>query len=1010
MIPEISLCYCFRMRISCLKFYILFCSLVCSGELFGWQSGQLANQHLERSESFRLVEQYDSALWYCQKASLEFLKVKDREGWMRSHLKGNTILKNQRKFGEAVALLDSVIKIISKNDPSEKLSSLVDLEKKRFIWMHIQLGYVAYRDQQYLASSRAYQKAKSYYKANCIIGKSDCMSIDYLARFLYYPLALVYYEIGDGVAILELLDSDIMKIFENGEIKMKQKWLNGFYNLIGSAYRLNGDTHSALNYFDKAYQMNNLPPFQKARSIFMLGEGFRKEKKYPKARKLVNEGLNFIQETDFEWDLASKQATNPYLFGAYIALDEGDHAEALGYAQQGLSYLERLDHEQTIHSESWINNYIALGVIHNKKEEYEKAISYFQLGYNTLKTDQWDVYSDSLPDRKRFHPDPSLSDIFSEMGMAMLGLGMDQGKSLYLERAVDLFDLTIYCEDLAKNLYRSEEARVNVMRSRKKYLAKAIDACYALWKETRNPKYVNKALLFIEKSRAQEIANELAKKEIRKKMGVPDSLMTDRSLAYRDWKFAELTYTESPSDSLWKLVENFREQYRMIDNQINEISNIYSNDLSQTYASLESQTIDSLKDEFKNQSGMISMYSDKANLYLVYLSTEFQDIKKIGLDSEFKAKVDEAVEIIRIREPSCEQKRIFARIGHELFRAVVAPLYDKGTENILVLPDSLFYHLPLDVLLTNKMRKDSILDIEYYEFPYAWKEIQFYYDYSLWMSLTSSSFSLNDHAYKQDYIGFAPAYDASNARITFDPSRGGEKLPYNSSEVDSTAEVLRILDYKTITFIDNEANKQVFLDNLENGRILHLSLHSVPSGDAGIRYSYLIFAESGSMDNNLYVYEIYEKDISALFMIIGACESALGLELEGEGVLSIGRSFRYAGVPGMMVSMWKVDDFASSYLVPAVMRHLNEGKEKACALQEARWDYFKNESFGDKKMTPYHWGQYVIYGNNESIFENKIPETVSNHGSYRIYLWLFLILGIGLVIISLLGFSTNKQG
>ena len=75
------------------------------------------------------------------------------------------------------------------------------------------------------------------------------------------------------------------------------------------------------------------------------------------------------------------------------------------------------------------------------------------------------------------------------------------------------------------------------------------------------------------------------------------------------------------------------------------------------------------------------------------------------------------------------------------------------------------------------------------------------------------------------------------------------------------------------------------------------------------------------IDNNfLQAYEISKMNLKADLVVLSACETGYGAYKKGEGIISLGRSFMYAGVPALVVSLWSVNDVSTSVLMQFFMR------------------------------------------------------------------------------------------
>jgi len=91
-----------------------------------------------------------------------------------------------------------------------------------------------------------------------------------------------------------------------------------------------------------------------------------------------------------------------------------------------------------------------------------------------------------------------------------------------------------------------------------------------------------------------------------------------------------------------------------------------------------------------------------------------------------------------------------------------------------------------------------------------------------------------------------------------------------------------------------------------------------------------------------------------------ACQTGLGKELSGEGVMSMGRAFQYAGARSILMSLWSVEEKASVALVENFFKQMKEGKDKLEALKLAR-DQIRQEGF----QHPFFWASFILAGETQ---------------------------------------------
>ena len=88
-------------------------------------------------------------------------------------------------------------------------------------------------------------------------------------------------------------------------------------------------------------------------------------------------------------------------------------------------------------------------------------------------------------------------------------------------------------------------------------------------------------------------------------------------------------------------------------------------------------------------------------------------------------------------------------------------------------------------------------------------------------------------------------------------------------------------------------------------------------------------------------------------MILSACETMIGKEINGRGVFGLGHSIKKAGGKNIISSLWKVDDNATKDLMNSFYENLNNNSDINNQLQSAIFNIRKTYSH------PYYWGPFI---------------------------------------------------
>jgi CHAT domain-containing protein len=128
-------------------------------------------------------------------------------------------------------------------------------------------------------------------------------------------------------------------------------------------------------------------------------------------------------------------------------------------------------------------------------------------------------------------------------------------------------------------------------------------------------------------------------------------------------------------------------------------------------------------------------------------------------------------------------------------------------------------------------------------------------------------------------------------------------------------------------------------ENLDDYGLLHLAAHAVVDDQHPHRSAVVLSPGAESEDGLLQSPEIAEMDMQGLVVILSTCSSARGEVLEGEGVLSLARSFFQAGARAVVGNLWRLRDDEAAALVDDLATGLSKGESLggALAATQNRW-------------------------------------------------------------------------
>jgi len=190
--------------------------------------------------------------------------------------------------------------------------------------------------------------------------------------------------------------------------------------------------------------------------------------------------------------------------------------------------------------------------------------------------------------------------------------------------------------------------------------------------------------------------------------------------------------------------------------------------------------------------------------------------------------------------------------------------------------------------------------------------------------------------------------------------RSVARLPYTRQEAD-TLLALVPANQRTAVFDFDADYNWATQAQLNQYRYIHFATHGFANPSqpelSGILLS-LVNPQGSKRDNGiLRLHDIFNLDLPAELVVLSACQTGLGTDTNGEGLVGLTRGLMYAGTPRVLVSLWNVNDEKTSILMSKFYRGILEGGlTPAAALRQAQiqmWQEYQD---------PNLWAAFVLQG------------------------------------------------
>ncbi len=188
-----------------------------------------------------------------------------------------------------------------------------------------------------------------------------------------------------------------------------------------------------------------------------------------------------------------------------------------------------------------------------------------------------------------------------------------------------------------------------------------------------------------------------------------------------------------------------------------------------------------------------------------------------------------------------------------------------------------------------------------------------------------------------------------------------QRLPGTRTEAEAIMAL--VPDSERVYGFDFAANREMVTNpELSNYRIIHLATHGLLNSThpelSGIVLS--LFDEQGIAQNGfLRLHDVFNLNLPAELVVLSACQTGLGQEVKGEGLVGLTRGFMYAGSPRVLVSLWNVSDAATAEIMSRFYRLiLQEGLSATAALRAAQLEMQQKTQWN----APYYWAAFTLQG------------------------------------------------
>jgi CHAT domain-containing protein/tetratricopeptide (TPR) repeat protein len=775
-------------------------------------------------------------------------------------------------------------------------------------------------------------------------------------------IGIVYLLLGETQKALEKFNESLPLRRKLGDLSGEATTLHN----IGAVYRSLGDGQKALEKYNEALPLRRAVGDRRreAATLHNIGDVFWSLGEMQKALEKYNEALPILQAVG---DRSGEAATLHGIGSVYRSL--GETQKALEKYNEALK-LSRAIGDSRIEA-STLNN---IGGVYYSLGEIQKALEKF---------------NEALLLRRAAGDRNGEAD-------TLLGIARVEQKRGNLIQARQTIEQAIDLVESLRTNIPTQELRSSYFANRQEFFDFYIDVLMQMRKQNPAAAFDAAALAVSERARARSLLELLTEARADIRQGVDGSLLErKRSLqqglnarAAAQARLLNRKHTPEQADAIAKEIAAITDEYEETQAQIRARSPRYAaltqpQPLSLTEIQRQALDEDTLLLEY-------ALGENRSYLWLV--SQRSIDSYELPPRAEIEAATRRVYEMLTARPkrgtPPDPQLIAQAKTLSRMLLGPVAPQFG-GKRLVVVAPGALSY-LPFAALPAPGDEKRPAGD---YEPLIAKHEIVSIPSASV-LSIIRRETAGRQRSAKSVAVLADPVFEVSDPRLASAKNKNssGETVaaPAADTELSELTRSIRTMNFSDtragftrLAFSRQEAESIIALtpgvtglkatdfsasralvlsQQLSQYRILHFATHGLLNSErpelSGLVFS-LIDQDGKPQDGFLRLHEIYNLQLNADLVVLSACETGLGKEIKGEGLIGLTRGFMYSGAPRVVASLWNVDDLATAELMKLFyMRMLKDGLPAGAALREAQLELSRQKRWA----SPYFWAGFVLHG------------------------------------------------
>lgn len=612
--------------------------------------------------------------------------------------------------------------------------------------------------------------------------------------------------------------------------------------------------------------------------------------------------------------------------------------------------------------------YYYIGNYYYRAKDYTKALNYFQLsliagfpGFTSQNiSDNPDISKENLNDNL-------LNPLTAKATAMLLLYQSDPSRIDLLKNSAACFSLSLKMIEMLRSTYQNEDSKLFISGNEKDTYSNALLCQVSLFQKTNSPDALEQAFSLSEKGKSAVLLSHLRDKEAKNIGRIPENLLArDASLKseifFYNKQIHDQKLLEKPDETKIKLWNShIFDLSRKQDDLIKSIEKNYP-----AYYNLKYDnsviSIDKIQKKLTPKQAIIEYSLTDSLLFIFAISKNNKQLTTYPIDTSFYKNLLILRQQLTGKEfnnYTASDYKEFISASNALYHTLLLPMQTviKG-KDIIIIPDGELGYLSFDVLLTSMPDTTKAV---YRQLTYLIKESALSYAPSA--TTFFDELNIKKAANNGRILAFGPDYSADNS--TLDEKDENGKLLRNSlaNLANTKDEINNLRDYFNVkVYLGSKATETKFKTIAPDYRVLHLAMHTLINNENPLYSKLIFFKPKGDTleDGMLNASELINMDLHAEMAVLSACNTGSGKMRKGEGIMSLSRDFFYAGVPGIIMTAWAVEDRAGVKLMEYFYKYIAQGKPRNEALRLSKIEYL--ETCDKLSSHPHYWAAYMNVG------------------------------------------------